>query len=50
VANLGVARTELQLVLIAGMEAQVPLGHWPRGRTQKLVAERYSLAAWNQQR
>jgi lipoate-protein ligase A len=50
VANLGVAQAELKQSLIAGLEAEQPLGDWPRGRTQKLVAERYSLAAWNRQR
>jgi len=50
VTNLGLAGADLKQALIDGMEAHQPLADWPRERTQKLVAERYSLAAWNRQR
>jgi lipoate-protein ligase A len=50
VANLGVAAAELRQALIAGFAANEPLVEWPRERTERLVAERYALDAWNRQR
>jgi len=50
VTNLGVSATNLRRALIAGFAATEPLVEWPRERTERLVAERYALDAWNRQR
>ncbi len=50
IANLGVPDPDLKRALIDGLAADEPLENWPRERTNRLVAERYSLADWNRQR
>lgn len=47
VTNLSVSVVDLRRALIAGFAATEPLIEWPRERTERLVAERYSQAAWN---
>src|SRR5262245_6531046 len=50
VTNLGIPAQVLRRTLARGFAAREPLGDWPRERTVRLVAERYSQDAWNFQR
>ena len=50
IANLGVSAADLKRALTRGLAAHEPLETFPRERMNRLVMERYSLAAWNRQR
>jgi len=47
-ANLPLARTSICHALITAWEAHQSCGDWPRQRTARLVAERYSRREWNE--
>jgi Lipoate-protein ligase A len=49
-ANLTADAAELRQALAAAFGASAPLASWPRDETERLVAVRYSQAAWNRQR
>ena len=50
ITNLPVTQAELEQALVRGWEAAAPLTAWPREAVERLCAERYRLAEWNQQR
>lgn len=47
VMNLPVAASDLRQALITEFAADQALTNWPQALTDRLVAERYSLPAWN---
>lgn len=50
VTNLPASRDALAAALAAAFEATTPLDEWPRAEVARLVAEKYSTAAWNEGR
>jgi lipoate-protein ligase A len=50
IANLPVTRAELEHALIRGWEATEPLADWPQQAVERLCADRYRQAEWNEQR
>lgn len=47
VTNLPMSREEVCRRIVAAWDAKVTAANWPAALTQRLVAERYSQAAWN---
>lgn len=50
VTNLGIPAAVLRRLLVSGFSAREALADWPHELTARLVVERYSTAAWNEQR
>ena len=49
VANLSLEAAEIRRALSAAWDALEPCADWPRQRTARLVAEKYSRREWNEQ-
>ena len=47
VCNLPLDRETVRAAILTAFPTTGPLGDWPQAQTEQLVAERYSLAAWN---
>ncbi len=47
VTNLGVSTEDLRRALVRQWQARSDTTDWPRGRTENLIARRYSQQSWN---